>query len=74
MSSRIVVLISGSGSNLQAIIDASMATDYPGEVVGVISNKPEAYGLTRASNANIANLALSHKDFDCRENYDQTLM
>ncbi len=74
MSSRIVVLISGSGSNLQAIIDASTVTDYPGEVVGVISNKTDAYGLTRASNANIANLALSHIDFDCRESYDQALM
>ncbi|MCW8833626.1 MAG: phosphoribosylglycinamide formyltransferase [Colwellia sp.] len=74
MSSRILVLISGSGSNLQAIIDASLVSGYPGEVVGVISNKADAYGLTRASNANITNLALSHKDFDCRESYDQALM
>lgn len=74
MSSRIVVLISGSGSNLQAIIDASSSSDYPGQVVGVISNKADAYGLTRASNADIENKALSHKYFDCRENYDQALM
>jgi phosphoribosylglycinamide formyltransferase-1 len=74
MSSRILVLISGSGSNLQAIIDACNASDYPGEVVGVISNKADAYGLTRASNADIDNLVLSHKDFDCRESYDQALM
>lgn len=74
MSSNILVLISGSGSNLQAIIDASIADNYPGEVVGVISNKADAYGLTRASNADIKNLALSHKDFDSRESYDQALM
>jgi len=74
MSSRILVLISGSGSNLQAIIDASLAEQYPGEVVGVISNKADAYGLVRASEAGIANLALSHKDFDDRASYDQALI
>jgi len=74
MSSRIVVLISGSGTNLQAIIDASEVADYPGSVVGVVSNKSDAYGLTRAEDANIATIALSHKDFDSRENYDQALI
>ena len=74
MSSRIVVLISGSGTNLQAIIDASEVADYPGSIVAVISNKSDAYGLTRAENANIATVALSHKDFDSRENYDQALI
>jgi len=74
MSSRIVVLISGSGTNLQAIIDASKVADYPGSVVGVVSNKSDAYGLTRAENSNIATVALSHKEFDSRENYDQALI
>jgi phosphoribosylglycinamide formyltransferase-1 len=74
MKSRIVVLISGSGTNLQAIIDACNAEDYPGEVVGVISNKNDAYGLVRAQNANIDNIALSHKDFESRELYDQSLV
>ena len=74
MSSRIVVLISGSGTNLQAIIDASEVADYPGSIVGVVSNKSDAYGLTRAENANIATVALSHKEFDCRESYDQALI
>ena len=74
MSSRIVVLISGSGTNLQAIIDASKAEDYPGEIVGVISNKADAYGLTRAKDANINTLALSHKEFDSREQYDEALI
>jgi len=74
MSNRIVVLISGSGTNLQAIIDACKASDYPGDVVGVVSNKLEAYGLTRAKNENIVTVALSHKDFASRELYDQALI
>jgi len=74
MSSRIVVLISGGGTNLQAIIDACELTDYPGSVVGVVSNKSDAYGLTRAKNAEIETVALSHKDFESRERYDQALI
>lgn len=70
---RIVVLISGSGSNLQAIIDACKLADYPGEVVAVISNKVDAYGLVRAENAGIENEALSHREFETRELYDQAL-
>jgi len=71
---NIVVLISGGGTNLQAIIDACKTEDYPGKVVGVISNKADAYGLTRAENAQIANCVLSHKEFDNRETYDQALI
>ena len=74
MSSRIVVLISGGGTNLQAIIDACKSADYPGEVVGVVSNKADAYGLTRAQNANIETFTLSHKTFESRESYDQALI
>lgn len=74
MSCRIVVLISGSGTNLQAIIDACTDTNYPAEVVGVVSNKADAYGLTRAENADIAATSLSHKEFDSREDYDKALI
>ncbi|PKI18041.1 phosphoribosylglycinamide formyltransferase [Colwellia sp. 12G3] len=74
MSSKIVVLISGGGTNLQAIIDACSDSNYPAEVVGVVSNKSEAYGLTRAKISGIATVALSHKDFDSREDYDQALI
>ncbi|WP_077337951.1 phosphoribosylglycinamide formyltransferase [Pseudocolwellia agarivorans] len=74
MTSRIVVLISGSGTNLQAIIDACKTEGFPGKVVGVISNIPTAYGLTRAKDANIETSILSHKDFDSREDYDQSLI
>jgi phosphoribosylglycinamide formyltransferase-1 len=72
--SKIVVLISGGGTNLQAIIDACAQTDFPSEVVGVISNKADAYGLVRAQDARIEAVSLSHKDFDSRESYDQALI
>jgi len=74
MTSRIVVLISGSGTNLQAIIDACNLADFPAKIVGVLSNKAEAYGLVRAQDANIDNSVISHKDFDSREDYDQALI
>ena len=74
MSSKIVVLISGGGTNLQAIIDACTDSNYPAEVVGVVSNKADAYGLTRAQNSDIDTVTLSHKDFDSREDYDQALI
>lgn len=74
MRSRIVVLISGSGTNLQAIIDASKQENYSGDVVAVVSNKADAYGLTRAQDANIATATLSHKAFDSREEYDLALI
>ncbi|ROQ29960.1 phosphoribosylglycinamide formyltransferase [Gallaecimonas pentaromativorans] len=71
---RLVVLISGSGSNLQAIIDACQAGTVNGQVVGVISNKASAYGLTRAENAGVPTRVLSHKDFGDRESYDAALV
>ena len=74
MRSRIVVLISGGGTNLQAIIDASKHENYGGDVVAVVSNKADVYGLTRAQEANIATTVLSHKDFESREDYDHALI
>lgn len=74
MSSKIVVLISGGGTNLQALMDACADSNYPAEVVAVVSNKADAYGLTRAKNADIATVALSHKEFASREDYDQALI
>jgi len=74
MKKRIVVLISGSGTNLQAIIDACNNAQYPGEVVAVGSNKADAFGLTRASDAGIEGFTLSHKAFDSREAYDLSLI
>ncbi len=67
-------MISGGGTNLQAIIDASKAEHFPGQVVGVISNKADVYGLSRAQQAGINSITLSHKDFASREHYDQALI
>lgn len=71
---RIAVLISGSGSNLQAIIDASERGDIPCRVALVISNKADAYGLTRAKNHNIPTAVIGHKDFPTREAFDVKLV
>lgn len=68
---KIGVLISGSGSNLQALIDA-MEDNHPGEIVLVISNNPQAYGLIRANNAGISTRVISHLGKN-REEYDREL-
>lgn len=70
---RTVVLISGSGSNLQALIDACANADFPAEVVAVISNRADVYGLTRAQNHGIPTEVLDHRRFDSRETFDAAL-
>jgi len=70
---RLVVLISGSGSNLQAFIDAFAASDAPCEVVAVISNRADAFGLERAARAGIPTRVVDHKAFDSREAFDSAL-
>lgn len=57
---KIAVLVSGSGSNLQVMIDAMQAGRLPIEIVGVISNVADAYAVTRANNAGIRTVVLSH--------------
>ena len=69
----IVVLISGSGSNLQAILDACKAGFIAGRVSAVISNKAEVFGLTRATEAGVPALVLDHKQFADRQSYDVAL-
>lgn len=72
---RIVVLISGSGSNLQALIDAQSHDRLGGgEIVAVISNIADAYGLKRAHEAGIEAVALPHREYDSREAYDGALI
>ena len=68
----LVVLISGSGSNLQALIDHA-ATDLPVEIRAVVSNEADAFGLERARRAGIEGRVLSHRDFPSREAYDTAL-
>ena len=70
---RVGVLISGRGSNLQALINACKTRDYPAEIVLVISNVPQAQGLLRAEAALIPTLTLDHKDFPSREDFDAAL-
>lgn len=70
---RTVVLISGSGSNLQALIDACAAPDYPAEIVAVISNRADAYGLIRAQENKIETAVLDHQPFASREAFDAQL-
>lgn len=70
---KIVVLISGSGSNLHSLIEATKQ-DLQAQIVAVISNQPDAYGLVRAQQAEIPALSLSAKSFASREEYDDALM
>jgi len=70
---RVGVLISGRGSNLQALIDATQAPGYPAEIVLVISNVPSAQGLARAEAAGIPTRTINHKDFASREAFDAAL-
>jgi len=62
----LVVLISGNGSNLQAIIDAIRDEGLNAEVRAVISNNPDAYGLTRAREADIPAMFLDHRNYTSR--------
>lgn len=70
---RIVVLISGNGSNLQAIIDHCGNDQTPAEVVGVISNVQSAFGLERARSAGIDAHCLDHREFVSRSAFDEAL-
>lgn len=66
----IVVLISGSGTNLQAIIDGMNNNSLPIDIRAVISNRPGVEGLKRADAAGIETIVINHKQFDSRESFD----
>ncbi len=70
---KVVVLISGNGSNLQAIIDTIAREKLPVVICAVISNNPDAYGLERARKAGIPAEVLNHRDYPDREEYDHAL-
>lgn len=67
------VLISGNGSNLQALIDACADPAYPADITAVISNKENAFGLNRARNAGIPAHIVNHRDFPTREAFDEAM-
>lgn len=68
------ILISGSGTNLQAFIDAVDAGDLPLDIAVVLSNKPNAAGLDRARMAGIATECVDHRNFTSREQFDTALV
>ena len=70
----VVVLLSGTGSNLQALIDSTRTGDSPARIAAVISNRSDAYGLQRARDAGIDTRALDHKAFEGREAFDSALI
>ena len=72
-STRVVVLISGSGSNLQAIIDACESKQLPITLCAVISNKPNAGGLMRAQKHGIPHHVIEHRNFESRDAFDAEL-
>ena len=70
---KLAVLISGRGSNLQALIDATKDPVYPARIVCVIANNPTAQGLDRAREAGLPALVVNHRDFDGREAFEKAL-
>lgn len=72
---KIAVLVSGGGTNLQALIDAERARGIPdGEITLVISSREDAYALTRAKNAGIPTEILKRRSFSSQEEYDEALL
>jgi phosphoribosylglycinamide formyltransferase-1 len=70
---RTAVLISGRGSNLSALIEATRAADYPAEIALVISNKPDAAGLAVAREAGVATKIIPHQNYAAREEFDAAI-
>jgi formyltetrahydrofolate-dependent phosphoribosylglycinamide formyltransferase len=70
---RVVILISGRGSNMGALIDAARAPDYPAEIVGVLSNVAGAPGLAAAAAAGIPTAARSHRDYPDKPAFEAVL-
>ncbi len=70
---RIGVLISGRGSNLQSLIEACRAPDYPAEIALVISNRADALGLERARQGDVPAITISHKTYPSRDAFDADL-
>jgi phosphoribosylglycinamide formyltransferase 1 len=71
---RLGVLVSGSGTNLQALLDACAAKDFPAEVSVVLSNVGEAFALERAQRANVPSVVLDPRDYPTRAQYDLSLV
>jgi phosphoribosylglycinamide formyltransferase-1 len=70
---KVAVLISGRGSNMQALVRACAAPDYPAQIVLVLSNRADAAGLDFAREAGIATSVISHRDFPDRASFDAAM-
>jgi formyltetrahydrofolate-dependent phosphoribosylglycinamide formyltransferase len=70
---RVAILISGRGSNMEALLQAAAAPNFPAEIVGVLSNRPEAGGLAIATAAGIPTAVRAHQDYPDRERFDAAL-
>lgn len=73
MRKKVGVLVSGRGSNLQALLDACADPAFPAEIVLVISNVPGAYALERAATAGVPTQVIPHKQFASREDFDAAM-
>jgi len=71
---RIAVLASGQGSNLQALIDACNSGLIRGSIVGLLTNRPDAYAIQRAEKAGIRHAVVNHQDYDNREAFEAQLI
>ena len=67
---RVAVLASGSGSNLQALLDAAREPGFPAQIALVLSNNPEAYALRRAEQAGVPTAVINHRDFPDRPTFE----
>ncbi len=74
MSLQLGILVSGNGSNLQAILDAIAGRTLDAECRIVISNRPQAFALNRAHDAGVPTLVVDHKEFGSREEFDRELV
>ncbi|WP_426123226.1 phosphoribosylglycinamide formyltransferase [Pararhizobium sp. PWRC1-1] len=71
---RVVVFISGGGSNMLALVKAASVPDYPAEVIAVISDKPDAGGLAKAAALGIATFSFVRKDFDSKDAHEAAIL
>ncbi len=70
---RVAILVSGRGSNMQALIDAASASDYPAEIAAVVSNRPDAPALQRASDHGVPAVTVDHTAFPDRTAFEDQL-
>src|SRR5437660_874034 len=74
LKKRVAVLISGRGSNMASLIEAAKSCSYPAEITVVVTNRPDAAGLTRAQDAGIATAVIDHTIFgEQREAFEQAV-